>query len=157
MSVTATVALTLNVSESITGNAPAAISPVISHTAYSIAPTVTGTLCAFWNQALTAGAATVDLTNCVGTNGIAVSGSGLRVKAIQMTAASDNANDITLTEGASNGYELLGSGWTVGLKAGQSLLFYPAATAPQIGSSAKTIDISGTGTQSVKLSIIFGA
>lgn len=109
-----------------------------------------------FKQALTAGAATIDLTALLGTLGASESFSGLKVQGVLFYAPTDNADPITLTEGASNGYELMGDGWKVTLKGGQRVLFRGFEKTPDVASNAKTIDVSGTGTQQIWIVICAG-
>lgn len=111
---------------------------------------------AFKQLAMTAGAATIDLRNLVGVNGGAQDGNGLKVQAIIFRGKSDNANPITVAYGASNGYALLGSSFTFDLKPGQMLMAFLNEAAPDINSSAKTIDISGTGSQVLEYQLVMG-
>jgi hypothetical protein len=110
---------------------------------------------------LSGGAATIDLTalaDVAGTQDF----TGLKVQAMKFQNPS--ANSMTLTKGASNGYGLLTSGatWTVpippalsGAPYGEVSLLLPEGT-PDVGSGAKTIDVSGTGTQTLLCTIIAG-
>ena len=109
-----------------------------------------------FKKALSAGAATIDLTSLIGTLGDSESFSGLKVQGVLFYAPTSNADPITLTEGASNGYELMGDGWKATLKGGQSLLFRGFEKTPDVGGSAKTIDVSGTGTQEIYVVICAG-
>jgi len=120
------------------------------------ASSVPVTKVANFDQALTAGAATIDLTALPGINGATVNGSGLKVQLLRVQAKSTNANAITLTEGASNGYELAGNAWKAAVQAGQELTFYANEKAPDIGSGAKTIDLAGTETQALEVLIVMG-
>jgi hypothetical protein len=125
-------------------------------TTYNGASSVPVTKVATFAQALTAGAATIDLRALVGTNGGAVDGNGLKVQIAKFRAKADNANPITISEGASNGYELLGNGFTLDLKAGQEVTLFLNEAAPDISGSAKTIDLAGTGSQVLECEIVMG-
>lgn len=104
---------------------------------------------------MTAGAATVDLTNLAGLFG-AVDMSGLRMQLAILQAHADNANPITVEAGASNGYNVLGASGEVTLAAGQAVMFFGNEAAPDVGGAAKTIDVSGTGAQKLLLHLVFG-
>ncbi|HOD84163.1 MAG TPA: hypothetical protein PKG77_22295 [Phycisphaerae bacterium] len=140
----------------------AAASRTVKHTLLNKAVTLDGTTTppvtkvAAFEQALTAGAATIDLTALVGTNGAVVNGTGLKVQAIKITAKATNANAITITKGASNGYALAGAGFSVALAAGQEFVFYGNSATPAIASDAKTLDLAGTLTQAVQVVIVMG-
>jgi hypothetical protein len=107
-------------------------------------------------QALSGGSATIDLKSISNTEGTTIVTDGKKVRAFAAKATSTNENALTLTEGASNGYELMGDGWKVALEASDSFLVVLNDNAPAIGDSAKTIDLSGTLSESVDILIIFG-
>jgi len=107
-------------------------------------------------EALTAGTATIDLKALTNSEGDTIVTEAKKVRAIFMGATSSNTAAITLTEGASNGYELGGDGWKLALTDEQWAIIYLGSDAPAVGDSTKNIDISGTGTESVKLLIVFG-
>ena len=107
-------------------------------------------------QALSGGTATIDLKSISDTEGNTIVTEGKKVRAIKVKATSDNANALTLSEGAANGYELFGDGWKIALEAGDHFLAYLGDNAPAISSSTKDIDLSGTAVQSVDIEIIFG-
>jgi len=106
--------------------------------------------------ALVSGAKTLDLTALVGTNSGAISFSGLKVQLAKFKNKSTNANTITLTIGASNGYALLGAGWEITLQPGQEATFFLNEQAPDVGGSAKTIDVTGTGSQVLQMQLVAG-
>jgi hypothetical protein len=156
------------VSEITTSEVPAtALSPAVAsvasplkHTAFNTAlnltPTSTPgvTVPAYFVKALSGGTGTIDLT-AVTHNGAAVDFTGLKVKALKFKNKTGNAV-MTIGEGASNGYEALGNAWTIKLLAGQEATFYLADSAPAVGGSAKTIDLVGTGTQELEVTVIGG-
>jgi hypothetical protein len=111
---------------------------------------------AAFQQALTSGAATIDLTSMVGTDGETVNGTGQKVQACKFRNPSTNANAIRIKIGASNGYAL-GTTFDITLAPGASFgPFNLGGTAPVIGSSAKTLDLSGTGAQALDVLIVLG-
>lgn len=99
-------------------------------------------------KALTAGTATIDLTASP------YSASGKHVQAITFKATSTNANTITIAKGASNGYAGLGASFSLTLDPGQQMTVYPISTAAAVGGTNKTLDLTGTLTQSVQVSIL---
>lgn len=112
-----------------------------------------------FQKAMTSGAATIDLTALPGkTADETVSGSGLKVQLMKLRSLSTNANKITVTKGASNGYGLDASGdtWTIPLSPGQSVLLWGDAANITIDGTHKTIDISGTGAQVLEISVVMG-
>jgi len=109
--------------------------------------------------ALIAGSATIDLTNLPGTNGAVINGTGLQVRAIKLSNAVGNAA-MTIAQGAANPYLLWGSGFQLILPAptvnpSEIVSFFDSA-APVIGSGAKTLLITGTGTQVLNVQILLG-
>jgi len=111
---------------------------------------------AAFQKALTAGAGTVDLRALVGANGGAIDGNGLKVRVVKFRNLASNANAITITFGASNPYDLLGSTFVLTLLPGQEFLAYLKDGAPTIDSTHKTIDLSGTGSQVLECHFVLG-
>jgi hypothetical protein len=142
--------------------AAAAADKTVTHSGFdrtftlNSATTPPATKCAYFSQALSTGAATIDLTALPGVNGGTVNGTGLKVQAIRFENPAANANAITIGEGASNGYELLGNAWTVPLQPGQIAQYYLKDLSPDISGSAKTMDLTGTGSQTLNVSLVLG-
>lgn len=114
---------------------------------------------AFFDQALTAGAATIDLTALAHNAGV-VDGSGLKVQGMLFVNPAGNSA-VTITDGASNGYNLFGdaSGQvTVPAHAtvDSFLLFFFPEGLQDIGGSDKTIDLAGTGTETFQIGLLLG-
>lgn len=114
-------------------------------------------LVAAFEQALTAGAATIDLTGLAGTNGATVDGTGKKVIAAKFSNPVANSSPITIGEGAANGYELAGDGWSVTLGPGDEVTLLRHGHAPAIGATAKDIDLSGTGTETLNVILVLGS
>jgi hypothetical protein len=106
-------------------------------------------------QALTAGAATIDLTALTGVNSAAVSLSGK--KPIAVLFENTGANAMTIAKGASNGYTGFGSSYSETIPAGGKLFKWLGANGTAVSGSVKTLDLTGTGTQELKYQIIAGA
>jgi hypothetical protein len=151
----------LTVTESVSGSAPDLASgrDSVVHSGFDSSDNATPTtsppvsLNANFTQALSSGAGTVDLTNLPGTTG-AVNGTGLKVRFIKIQNTS--TNPMTFVQGASNGYGLLGSSWSITLAGGQEILLSLQAGCPTIGSGAKKIDITGTGSNSFNIVVVLG-
>lgn len=164
MSVSLTFATNVTVQEVLSTNVPAAAATgkTIVHNGYNTTATLTSsstppvTQCAFFLKELAAGAGTIDLRALVGTNGAAIDGNGLKLQVLKIKATATNANVITVTVGAANGYDVAGAGFSVALLAGQEFTFYGNDATPDIAAADKTIDLAGTGTQSVQVSIVLG-
>lgn len=118
--------------------------------------TVPATKQAAYEVTMADGAATIDLTALVGAAGAAVSGTGLKVQAVIFKNKATNANVISIADGASNGYQLFGNGWLIELPVGGFVLGYLKDLAPDVGGSAKTIDVSGTGSQVLQVQFVLG-
>jgi hypothetical protein len=109
---------------------------------------------AIFEKSLTAGAATLDLTALTHL-GASVTMSGLKVQAFKVKNKTGNSV-MTFSEGASNGYALLGASFTFKLLAGQEALFYLNDASPDVAAGDRTIDIAGTGTETCEVTIIAG-
>lgn len=112
------------------------------------------TKCSYFSKALSAGAATIDLTTLTDANG-AVDGTNLKVQVAKFKNPTGNAA-MTITFGAATGYLLMGTGWKIILLAGQEFTFYGNDATPDITSLLKHIDIAGTGTQALTCFIGMG-
>lgn len=117
---------------------------------------VTTSVVAASNHALTSGTATIDLTAMLGTNGATVSGSGLKLQYMIARATSTNANPIKIKNGASNGYGGWGSDFAVSLKANQRFMIDGRDLENDVDGTHKTLDLSGTGSQSIDIIMVFG-
>lgn len=164
MSLQVTKTLTLTVFETVEDGVPDSAAPIITHSDWNTTAKLSSTTVppvtkvAAILQALTAGAATIDLTALPGTMGLTVDGTGLKVQAIRVQNPSTNANAVALTTGASNGYALLGSAWKITLQPGEEFVWIGIdhASVPAVASNAKTIDLAGTGTQAFNVLIVLG-
>jgi hypothetical protein len=105
--------------------------------------------------ALVAGTKTLDLTALPGANGVTIDGTGLKVRAVKLKGITAMAA-ITITAGASLGYNLFGSGWKVIVNADQEAVFFLGNNAPTITSGLKNIDFAGTGTNTINVEIVLG-
>lgn len=122
--------------------------------AINASTTIPATKFSMFTKSMVTGAATIDLTSLVGTNGAAVNATGLKLQVAKFINSSANA--IQIEPGASNGYNIFGASSLFVLAPGQEVLFFGNEATPDVGSGAKTIDISGTGTQSLKCFLVFG-
>lgn len=116
-----------------------------------------GELHAAMQIALIAGAKTVDFTALTRHGGAAVSFSGKDLRAIVLQNPATNANDMTFVHGASNSLAVLGAAtYSITLKPGQSFAFDHKSSGPTVGSGAKNMDVTGTGTQVFNLIAVAG-
>lgn len=126
---------------------------------YNAAGTYPGTKFAAFSQAMTAGAATINLTSMIGTNGVAVNGDGLHVQAIKIANPATNLHPLVVVPGASTAYLLFGAAFKLTLMPGDEILFTGLTSTPIISSSLKNIDITDGGnasTQSANFTIVMG-
>lgn len=119
----------------------------------AVAPAVPVTKFAYFEQALTAGAATIDLTAMTHNEGGTVDGTGLKVQFARFTAPLDNEAAITITPDVTDGYTVTDEHV---LQPGQSAMYELAEEAADIASGAKNIDLAGTGTDSLLCTIVMG-
>jgi len=96
-----------------------------------------------FSQAMVGGVATVDLTNCGPGGGLDLTGK--KVTRLVAGAASGNGAAITVAKGGTNGYAVT-TNFTTTLAAGEQTTVDATSAAPAVGSGAKTLDVSGTGT-----------
>jgi hypothetical protein len=137
----------------------------LTHDAFNIsqslgaATTPVGTKIAFFELALSGGAASIDLT-ALPHNGGTVDGTGLKVQAALFRNPAANAA-MTVKDGASNGYNIFGdsSGQVTipghATKASAVMLFFPEGL-PDVAAGAKTIDVTGTGTEVLEVGLVLG-
>jgi len=111
----------------------------------------------FFQQLMTAGAATVDLTNLTDVRGRAVNLNALKPRSIKIKALDANAGAVTIAKGASNGYTGFGSNFSLTLPAGGEVELYFGSAGTAVSGTVKTLDLSGTGTDGVQISLSAGA
>jgi hypothetical protein len=107
---------------------------------------------------MSGGAATIDLTALPGlTPSETINATGLKGAAIKMSNPLTNANKIAVSQGASNAFRLdAATNWSVVLAPGQSVLFNLDGLTDAVGSTHKTIDLAGTGSQVLNVEIALG-
>lgn len=110
-----------------------------------------------YRKPLVGGAATIDLTSFPGnSNNEIINGTGMRVNVAKFKNPSTNTGAITVKFGAASPYLLGGAGWSQTLQPGEEWTFKGLAKAPVIGSGAKNIDLAGTGTEALDVTIGVG-
>ncbi len=105
--------------------------------------------------ALSSGAVTIDLTNLVGPGGAAVSQNGKKGRLIRFSNPAGNAS-ITVAKGATNGFTGMGAAFSVTIPGGGDVTFYDGGNGGTVGSGSKTLDVTGTGSQSFNVTVIGG-
>ena len=109
---------------------------------------------AFETFTLSSGSATIDLT-ALTLNGAAVSLSAKQPRALHIK--NTGSNSMTIAKGASNGYTGLGSSFSITLAAGAGVLIdWPNDNSTAVSGSVKTLDVTGTGTDTLQLSVVAG-
>jgi hypothetical protein len=106
-------------------------------------------------QALTAGSATLDVTNAVDAiSGATVTLTGLKPAYMKLQNPATNANPITIVFGAVNGYTGFGAGFNLTLPVGGEVLLRLGAIV--FDATHKTFDLTGTGAQVLNIQILAG-
>lgn len=126
---------------------------------YTASTTVPVTKVASGTKALSSGTATLDLTALPGiTADETITFSGLKVQFVFLRNLSTNANKISITKGASNGYcfDAGETTQTIILDPGACCFFRIPDSAPDVGSGKKTLDLAGTGAQVLEYILIAG-
>lgn len=108
------------------------------------------------DKALSSGTGTLDLTALLGSNGVTVDGSGLRVQLVKFLNPVTNANPITIAKGVSNGYDGFGAAFSLTLAPGAEHLTRLNDAGSDIGGTNKILDLTGTGSQVLSYEIIMG-
>jgi hypothetical protein len=159
VSVQVTFAPTVTVVETLDGNtnSAAAAQRKVTHAEFNDSLTLNATSnppatkFAGFLLTLTAGAATVNLAALTGTNGATVDGTGLKVQVLRVKNL--GANDLAISEGASNGYAI---GGTRTIKPGGIETIYSPEGFADIAAADRNIDAAGTGTQTSEWTIVMG-
>ena len=134
---------------------PGATTPRVTHNGFNTSTTLNATSTpavtksATFTQALTAGAATVDLTTLTGTNGAVVTGAGLRVQVLKIRSKSANTAAVTVASGASDGYDGYGSAFSVDIPAGGTVVLYAPECGTDISATNKTLDLASSDTDAI--------
>jgi hypothetical protein len=152
----------LTVTEILAANVADMSDKTVVHNGYNASKTLNAissppaSLTANGEIALVTGAKTIDLTALVGSNNLAVSGTGLRVQVVKLRNKSTNANSMTFAKGASNGYDGLGASFSITLAPGGEATIYLNDAGGDIGATNKNIDVSGTGVQVIEWQCVLG-
>ena len=107
---------------------------------------------------LSSGSGTINLASMPDANGVAgtVDFTGLKVNAYKLRNKSTNANNITIAEGASNGYPLHGASFTLTLRPGEELTYKGTDVGTDVGSADRILDVTGTGSQILEFELVAG-
>jgi hypothetical protein len=162
MSVTLNYTSKINSTEVLEANMPAATDKTVQHGGYDTVVQANGSSsppvskCAYFEKALSGGAATIDLTALPGANNATVDGTGLRVQYLKFRNKSANTHKLTLSKGATNGYDGFGASFSLELAPGGEQLVRAVDNGSDIGASNKTLDLSGTGTEIAEFAVVLG-
>lgn len=161
MPVSVSYAANVSVTETLTDTYLAANSSVL-HNGLNNAVTLNSgttppaTMVADFALTLSSGAGTIDLRALTSTNAKTIDGNGLKVQVVKLRNKSTNSNPMTLTTGATNGYELLGPSWSIVLQVGAEIQLFLNDASPDIAAADKTIDVAGTGSQVLECLFVLG-
>ena len=124
----------------------------------SLGPDSTPPVAQVWSDriALVAGALTLDLQALVGSNLPTVDFTGLSVVVFQFSCPETNGNLITVTPGASDGYDLLAPSMSVSLLPGDFQLLVLNGTQPSVAPTNAELDFAGVGTDVIDILIAAG-
>lgn len=132
----------------------------ITHTNYNESATLNSTstppatLNAQWLQALTAGAATVNLTALTGTNGATIDGTGLKPQIIRIKNL--GANTLTIKKGAANGHNAFTATDGFVVQPGGHVQIFTNDNTDDVDATHKNWDLSGTAAQTSEWTIVLG-
>lgn len=132
--------------------------------ALSAGTTVPATKSSVFTPQLSGGALTIDLTSLTDPGGAALNATGLKLQYLKFNngvttdgvlAKGSNAT-VTLTNGATNGYDLFGGSNSLTIVAGGWVELYFNDLLDDVGSTDKDIDLSGAGTDAFECVMVFG-
>jgi len=141
---------------------PAVSNPTLNHSGYDISETLNASSTVplsnalYFEKALVAGVATIDLTALTDSVGNAVDGTTKKLRVFRVSAPTSNTGPITVTTGAANGYAPYGTAGKIVVSPGQANLHYLEGDASAISATVKDIDLSGTGAETLKVTIWLG-
>lgn len=162
MAVSVDYALKCTITETLPSNTDSAPDATrkITHTAFNESGTLTAsttppvTKQASFVKTLSAGTGSIDLTSLTGTNGATVDGTGLKVQILRVKNL--GANNLVIVPGASNGIDLMGASSSITVFPGASFEYYFNDGSPDIASGDRTLDLTGTGSQTSEWTIVMG-
>ncbi|HEY4309844.1 MAG TPA: hypothetical protein VGN12_10370 [Pirellulales bacterium] len=105
-----------------------------------------------YKTTISSGGYTIDATSLQGTNG-SLNATGKKLVAISVKNPTASVGDVNIATGAVNGYAIP---QPVKVKPGGFALVYHAAALAAIGSSTKTLDVSGTSGDTPEIGLVLG-
>lgn len=139
--------------------APSFVHKATNVEAVSLTSATTPAVTAVWSdsQALSGGAATIDLTSLTKTGLSSEDFTGKKVQMMKFTNKSTNSGSMEIATGATNGYAIFGTADDmITLPVGGCVQIYMPEGTPDVASGAKTIDIAGTGTDVFEIILVAG-
>lgn len=166
MGVTINPQLILTAVETLDKGVDAATNPKVTHDQYNVTnlnlnatSMVPVSVVSYQDYVLVAGAKTIDLTALLGVQDEIQDATGLKLQSLIFINPQGNGV-MTIGEGAANGYPLFGAGNDHEIPAHASVDGVFAQVFPEVladvAAADKTIDVTGTGTQTFKLGITLG-
>lgn len=161
MSVSGSLDLSLNITETLSTQVAGISQPRMTHDNFgksvtlNSASTPAAAYVASGTQALTAGSYTLDLTSLPATGGGTQSFSTKKLCGYLFDNPSTNSGTFTITKGASNGHTI-GTNWKETIAPGQAVLKYMYTGGETIDATHKTLDVTGTGTESFNFRLVAG-
>lgn len=158
MSIRATVVGQISVLETLASGIDGVADPTLVYNGFNFShsvnatTTITGTKVAADTSALSGGAATLDFTSLPTVN-TTQTFNGLKLRGYLFSTPTTNAGNITIAEGASNGYPL---GDSIVLKPGQKVVKWLDDEGATVSGTDKTLDLAGTGTDAFSYILIAG-
>jgi hypothetical protein len=162
MSVQVTYGSKLTVAETLPGGDLASNARTVTHNgndtagAFNAGSTPPVSQIAAFSIPMVNGAATINLRALLGTNAAAVDGNGLKAQFVKFINPGTNANPITISKGAANGYDGFGADFSITLGPGGELLLKLNSYGDVISDGNKTLDLDGTGTQALTMELVNG-
>lgn len=121
----------------------------LANSSGTLSPTTTVPITKAWKDqgALTAGAATINLTALARNNLPTIDLTGLKVQFIHVINASTNSAALVIVDGATNGYNILGSATgAISIPVGGQFLFFGNEGLDAVAAGDATIDLSSSDT-----------
>jgi hypothetical protein len=162
MSVSVIYSSILTVKDTLSAGVGLVSQPVVTHDGLNTGGDFSGTTTpavtkvASGTATLSSGAATINLAALTGPGGAPVDFTGLKVQFAKITAPATNANDIVITPGASNGIDLFGGSSSLTIRPGMEILVKFNDQGPDVASGDRTIDLAGTGSQTLNYEFVAG-
>lgn len=160
MSVSAALAMSLTITESLSAAGISTSNNTLKYSAFNVSKTLnassspTVTKSAVGQLALSSGSVTMNLAAVVTSAGATVDFTGRKIQGFLLQNPGTNANNMTFVPGASNGIDIFGASSKIVLEPGQSYLMDFANAGQTVASGDRTIDVTGTGTQAFNFAIV---